>query len=72
MFALAAVAGFIILKDWLTSAETSRKTVYMHGIFAALVNINCSINKTGYSNFYFRGNYFGGRLIFKHHIAIEP
>lgn len=36
LFALAAVVGFIILKNWLTSAETSRNTVYLHGIFAAL------------------------------------
>ena len=36
LFALAAVVGFIILKNWLTSAETSRTTVYLHGIFAAL------------------------------------
>ena len=38
-FALAAVVGFIILKNWLTSAETSRTTVYLHGIFAALALI---------------------------------
>jgi NAD/NADP transhydrogenase beta subunit len=36
LFALAAVVGFIILKNWLTSAETSRTTVYLHGVFAAL------------------------------------
>jgi NAD/NADP transhydrogenase beta subunit len=36
LFALAAVVGFIILKNWLTSAETGRTTVYLHGIFAAL------------------------------------
>jgi NAD/NADP transhydrogenase beta subunit len=36
LFALAAIVGFIILKNWLTSAETSRTTVYLHGIFAAL------------------------------------
>jgi NAD/NADP transhydrogenase beta subunit len=35
LFALAAVLGFIILKNWLTSADTSRTTVYLHGIFAA-------------------------------------
>ena len=36
LFALAAIVGFIILKNWLTSAETSRTTVYLHGIFAAI------------------------------------
>lgn len=36
LFALAAVVGFIILKNWLTSAKTSRTTVYLHGIFAAV------------------------------------
>lgn len=36
LFAVAAVVGFIILKNWLTSAETSRTTVYLHGIFAAI------------------------------------
>ena len=39
LFALAAVVGFIILKNWLTSAETSRTTVYLHGIFAAVALI---------------------------------
>lgn len=36
LFALAAIAGFIILKNWLTSAETSRTIVYLHGIFAVV------------------------------------
>ena len=36
LFALVAIAGFIILKNWLTSAETSRTTVYLHGVFAAV------------------------------------
>lgn len=36
LFALAAVVGFIILKNWLTSSDTSRTTVYLHGIFAAV------------------------------------
>jgi uncharacterized membrane protein len=36
VFALAAVVGLIILKNWLTGATTSRATVYTHGIFAAL------------------------------------
>jgi hypothetical protein len=35
LFAIAAVIGFIILKNWLTSATTSRTVVYSHGIFAA-------------------------------------
>ena len=39
LFALAAIVGFIILKNWLTSAETSRTTVYLHGIFAAVALI---------------------------------
>jgi NAD/NADP transhydrogenase beta subunit len=36
IFAIAAVVGIIILKNWLTSAETSRTVVYTHGIFAAI------------------------------------
>jgi hypothetical protein len=36
LFALAAVVGLIILKNWLTSQNTSRATIYAHGIFAAL------------------------------------
>ena len=39
LFALAAVVGFIILKNWLTSATTARTTVYLHGTFAALALI---------------------------------
>ena len=35
LLALAAVIGIIILKNWLTSASTSRTVVYAHGIFAA-------------------------------------
>ena len=35
LFALAAIVGAIILKNWLTSAHTSRTVVYLHGIFAA-------------------------------------
>ena len=35
LFALAAVIGIIILKNWLTSANTSRTVIYLHGIFAA-------------------------------------
>ena len=36
LFALAAVFGLIILKNWITGKETSRATVYAHGIFAAI------------------------------------
>jgi len=36
LFVLAAVVGLIILKNWITGSETSRTTVYVHGIFAAL------------------------------------
>jgi|SRR5215218_4208086 len=35
LFALAAVIGILIFKNWLTSAKTSRTVVYLHGIFAA-------------------------------------
>jgi hypothetical protein len=35
LFAIAAIVGLIILKNWLTSATTSRAVVYAHGIFAA-------------------------------------
>ncbi len=35
LFAIAAIIGLIILKNWLTSANTSRAVVYAHGIFAA-------------------------------------
>ena len=36
LFALAAVLGIIIFKNWLTSANTPRTVVYLHGIFAAI------------------------------------
>jgi hypothetical protein len=36
LFAIAAVIGLIILKNWLTAQNTSRATIYTHGIFAAL------------------------------------
>lgn len=36
LFALAAVFGILILKNWILSTDTSRNTVYTHGIFAAL------------------------------------
>jgi hypothetical protein len=35
VFALAAVAGIIILKNWLTGGATSRATIYTHGVLAA-------------------------------------
>lgn len=36
LFAVAAVLGILIFKNWLTSADTSRTVVYLHGIFAAV------------------------------------
>ena len=36
LFALAAILGIIMLKNWLTSAKTPRAVVYTHGAFAAL------------------------------------
>jgi len=39
LFAGAAIVGFVILKNWLTSATTSRATVYTHGVFAAIALI---------------------------------
>jgi uncharacterized membrane protein len=36
LFAIAAIIGVIILKNWLTSASTPRSVVYAHGIFAAV------------------------------------
>ena len=35
LFALAAVIGLLIFKNWLTNAKTSRTVIYLHGIFAA-------------------------------------
>ena len=35
LFALAAVAGLVILKNWLTAANTSRTVIYAHGLVAA-------------------------------------
>ena len=35
LFAIAAVIGILIFKNWLTSAKTSRTVVYLHGLFAA-------------------------------------
>jgi hypothetical protein len=39
LFACAAIIGVIILKNWLTSANTSRTVVYAHGIFVAIALI---------------------------------
>ena len=36
IFALAAFIGVVILKNWLTSAHTSRTVIYAHGFFAAV------------------------------------
>src|SRR4051812_41145549 len=36
LFGIAALIGILILKNWLTSAHTSRTVVYAHGIFAAI------------------------------------
>jgi hypothetical protein len=35
LFAVAAILGILIFKNWLTAAETSRGVIYGHGIFAA-------------------------------------
>jgi hypothetical protein len=35
LFALAAIIGITILKNWVTSSNTSRTVVYAHGLFAA-------------------------------------
>ena len=35
LFAVAALIGIVILKNWLTAANTSRTVVYLHGVFAA-------------------------------------
>ncbi len=36
LFALAAVFGVIIIKNWILSTNTSRTVVYTHGIFAVI------------------------------------
>lgn len=36
LFALAAVLGILILKNWLTSSNTPRTVIYVHGLFAAI------------------------------------
>ena len=36
VFAIAAVLGLIILKNWLTSGNTPKRVIYSHGIFAAI------------------------------------
>jgi hypothetical protein len=36
LFVLAAVAGVVILKNWLTGGTTARATIYTHGVLAAI------------------------------------
>jgi hypothetical protein len=36
LFALAAIVGVVILKNWLTAINTARSTIYLHGILAAV------------------------------------
>ena len=43
LFALAAIIGVIILKNWLTSANTSRTVIYTHGVFAAAALVVLSV-----------------------------
>lgn len=35
LFALAAIFGIVIIKNWILSTNTSRAVVYVHGVFAA-------------------------------------
>lgn len=35
LFSFAAVAGLVILKNWLTGDNTARLTIYGHGVLAA-------------------------------------
>ena len=35
LFALAAILGVVILKNWLTAGNTSKTVIYGHGLFAA-------------------------------------
>lgn len=55
LFAIAAVVGVVILKNWLTAGTTSRSVIYGHGIFAALglgllVMLMVNNPNTGYRN----------------------
>lgn len=43
LFALSAVFGLLILKNWLTGASTSKTIVYAHGLFAAAALISLVI-----------------------------
>lgn len=36
VFALAAILGLLILKNWLTSTNTPKAVIYSHGIVAAI------------------------------------
>lgn len=46
LFGIAALFGVIILKNWLTSANTSRTVVYSHGAVAALALILLFVHVT--------------------------
>lgn len=35
LFAVAAVLGLLIFKNWLTDGKTPRSVIYLHGVFAA-------------------------------------
>jgi hypothetical protein len=34
VFALAAIAGIVIFKNWLSSSPVSKTVIYLHGLFA--------------------------------------
>lgn len=36
LIVITAIFGLSILKNWLTSANTSRNVIYAHGVFAAI------------------------------------
>ncbi len=36
LFAITAIMGVVILKNWLTSANTPKTIIYLHGVFAAV------------------------------------
>ena len=36
IFALAAILGLLILKNWFTNSKTPRSVIYGHGLFAAI------------------------------------
>jgi hypothetical protein len=51
LFALTALVGVFMFRNWLTSANTSRTVVYLHGVFAAtalvLLLVHALQNGTG-------------------------